>query len=175
VLLRGKSDAKAVAAIEKQIGAVWLDYQSVQGRSIEKTSGGKTGGASTLSLDVLRQEDLDPNTILLEYTLSEPRSYLWIVSVDAIRGFELPGRARIEQASRSLWEALKSGADEPALTQAALHLSRLVLAPAKDAIANKRLLVVADGALHYVPFAALADPGSSAYRPLVLDPELAYE
>ncbi|NJS16285.1 MAG: hypothetical protein HC787_03670 [Nostocaceae cyanobacterium CSU_2_110] len=32
-----------------------------------------------------------------------------------------------------------------------------MLAPVKDKLAKKRLVVVADGALQYIPFAALAD------------------
>src|SRR5262249_48227251 len=39
----------------------------------------------------------------------------------------------------------------------------------------KRLVIVPDGALQYVPFAALADPASSGYRPLITAHELVNE
>jgi len=50
-------------------------------------------------------------------------------------------------------------------------LSRLILLPAKDQLTRKRLVVVADGALQYVPFAALT-VSTGPYRPLVFDHEL---
>ena len=39
---------------------------------------------------------------------------------------------------------------------------RMVLGPALPVIGAKRLLVVADGALQYVPFAALPEPAAAA-------------
>ena len=42
--------------------------------------------------------------------------------------------------------------------EAATGLSRTLLAPVKDLIGKKRLLIVSDGALHYLPFAALPEP-----------------
>ncbi|WP_258169856.1 CHAT domain-containing protein [Nostoc sp.] len=41
--------------------------------------------------------------------------------------------------------------------KAATELSQLILAPVKDKLSTKRLVIVADGALQYIPFAALAD------------------
>src|SRR5205085_4893797 len=38
---------------------------------------------------------------------------------------------------------------------AAASLSRMVLAPVADLLGNKRLMIVADDALHFVPFGAL--------------------
>jgi hypothetical protein len=37
------------------------------------------------------------------------------------------------------------------------HVSKLVLAPLAGSLGNKRLLIVADGALQYVPFHALPE------------------
>ena len=45
---------------------------------------------------------------------------------------------------------------------AARALSRIVLEPVRGQLANKRLLIVSDGALQYIPFAALPLPGSLA-------------
>jgi len=44
------------------------------------------------------------------------------------------------------------------------RLSRIILGPAAKALTAKRLLIVPDGALHYVPFAALPHPDRAGER-----------
>src|SRR6185295_1363571 len=48
----------------------------------------------------------------------------------------------------------------------------MILAPAIGELGKKRLVVVADGALQYVPFAGLSVASGSVYRPLIMDHEL---
>jgi hypothetical protein len=43
---------------------------------------------------------LDKSTLLLEYALGEPHSYLWVITSDAIRSCELAPRHHIEAAAR---------------------------------------------------------------------------
>jgi len=50
----------------------------------------------------------------------------------------------------------------------------MVLAPLAAKITKKRLLIVSDGALQYVPFAALPVPNSSKRVPLVIEHEIVY-
>jgi CHAT domain-containing protein/tetratricopeptide (TPR) repeat protein len=100
------------------------------------------------------QQLLDPDTLLLEYTLGDERSYLWLVSRDTVSGHELAGRAEIEEAARKLHRSL-SAAPPAAWEEQAALLSRLVLGPVADRLGKRRLAVVADGALQYIPFAAL--------------------
>ena len=47
-----------------------------------------------------RLKELDPDTMLLEYALGEDRSYVWAVTPDSIRCFQLPARVEIEAAAR---------------------------------------------------------------------------
>ena len=56
--------------------------------------------------------------------------------------------------------------------QAGGELSRMILAPAAAEFGRKRLIVVADGGLQYVPFAALSVATGGLYRPLMLDHEV---
>ena len=49
----------------------------------------------------------------------------------------------------------------------------MILAPVADKLGNKRLAIVADGALQSVPFAALSDPTlNSSYQPLIVNHEI---
>ena len=47
-----------------------------------------------------------------------------------------------------------------------------MLAPVIAQLGNKRLLIVSDGALQYVPFSALPRPGSSSFEPLAVTNEI---
>ncbi|HEX8118662.1 MAG TPA: CHAT domain-containing protein, partial [Pyrinomonadaceae bacterium] len=59
------------------------------------------------------------------------------------------------------------------------ELSRMTLAPAAAELKGRRLAIVPDGALQYIPFAMLASPegagrtaAAGGYRPLILDHEI---
>jgi CHAT domain-containing protein len=125
------------------------------------------------TLDVAEvQRLLDPDSILLEYSLGEERSYLWAITADEITSHELPKRAEIEAAARALHQSL--AANRQSQTPAAT-LSRMLLAPLAQRLRKPRLLVVADGALHYLPFAVLPVPGNNKQplpRPLIDEHEV---
>lgn len=103
---------------------------------------------------------LDDDTIVLRYALGEERSWLWRLTAAGTSAFELPPRQRLEDLARAAHEALsRRGAD--GLAAPVVELADLLLAPVTDALGGRRLLVIADGALHYLPFAALPVPGGS--------------
>jgi CHAT domain-containing protein/Tfp pilus assembly protein PilF len=131
-----------------------------------------------LSLEEIRSQVLDGQAVLLEYALGAKRSFLWAVTPDAIRSFELPGRDHIEPLARRYYELLtarnvqRPGESLPArkkrieaadaeAERAGRELSRMILAPVGSLLGERPLLIVADGALQYIPFAALPSPSSS--------------
>jgi CHAT domain-containing protein len=118
---------------------------------------------------------LDADTLLLEYALGEERSYLWAVSADGLASYELPKRALIEDVARRASKLLNARAvrlrgetvaarneriaqADAQLSDTAKQLSDWLLAPAAALFGNKRLLIVPDGALQYLPFAMLSEP-----------------
>src|SRR5207244_3869903 len=122
-----------------------------------------------LTLQEVQEQVLDSNTILLEYALGEERSYLWAVTKTSLITRELPSRAVIEAAAKRVYGLLTArqpGPDRtsfggPRLADAdarfateAAGISRMVLEPVASSLGAKRLLIVSDGALQYVPFAA---------------------
>jgi CHAT domain-containing protein len=89
------------------------------------------------------------------------------VTSTSVEAFELPGRAKIETLARQVYEGLRTlDAGDPELLAAKAaarrELSRMVLGPVADRLSDRRLAVVADGALQYVPFAALPSPDDPA-------------
>ncbi|HEV8145677.1 MAG TPA: CHAT domain-containing tetratricopeptide repeat protein [Bryobacteraceae bacterium] len=175
-LLRTKPTPEAKALIDRQIDDTWIEYQTVRSKLLATNPLALSAAESApIGLEAIRREVLDPDTILLEYSVGEPRSYLWVVSQSELKAFELPRRAQIDDTSRTFWNAVKTGGDAAAVERAARDLSHIVLEPAAGLVANKRLLIVADGALQYVPFAALPDPSQAAYRPLIAAHEILAE
>ncbi len=100
-----------------------------------------------------------PGEVILEYALGSERSYLWVIERDReLVAHELPPRVKIEGHARKLHSLLANSYAAGAASQAGIeaqHLRRMILDPVRDRIHGKRVMVVADGALHYVPFAYL--------------------
>ncbi|MEC4985734.1 MAG: CHAT domain-containing tetratricopeptide repeat protein, partial [Oscillatoria sp. PMC 1076.18] len=130
-----------------------------------------------LTLKEIQQQVLDDDTLLLQYSLSEFGSYLWAVTKDSITSYELPPQADIEAAAKEFYTQLES--PEIPESETAVKLSEMILAPVAAQLGNKRLLVVGDGALQSIPFAALpvTSPSSSplgglGYTPLLAQNEI---
>jgi CHAT domain-containing protein len=148
------------------------------------------------------QQLLDNDTLLLHYSLGETRSHLWVVARTGIVHHFLGGRAEIENATEQFRRALTAyepqrpgESDTQYLARwrradneyrrSGLELGRAVLGPVSAELGNKRLVVVADGVLHYIPFEALLVPGASTSgrsalglalpSPLLLRNEVVYE
>ncbi|HKQ74268.1 MAG TPA: CHAT domain-containing tetratricopeptide repeat protein [Blastocatellia bacterium] len=153
-----------------------------------------------VSLERIQRELLDDGTLLLEYSLGQERSYLFLVSSSSLQTYTLPPRAEIEARARRVYEllstrALSSLGETPEQRRAriaaadaelpgqAAELSRMILSPAAGQLGQKRLLVVAQGALQLVPFAVLPEPeagsrgewnteGKGVHRPAAQSPLL---
>ncbi|MFN7945548.1 MAG: CHAT domain-containing tetratricopeptide repeat protein [Blastocatellia bacterium] len=131
--------------------------------------------AQPLTPGEIQQQVLDDKTLLLEYALGAERSWLFAVTRTQLHSFPLPPRRVLEQAARDLYALMEAHARPPvfrSITEAqrwreaqqqqfdaiASQLGQMLLAPVRDWLPQKRLLIVPDGALHYVPFAALPEP-----------------
>ncbi len=123
-----------------------------------------------LTVKEIQKEVLDAGTLLLEYALGSERSYLWVVSPDSITTVVLPKRSDVEAAARRFHDGLIDSATTPPV-EAGKTLTRMLLGDVAKALGSKRLLIVADGALQYLPFSALPDPDGSG-KPLVVNHEV---
>ena len=135
-----------------------------------------------LTLSDVQQKVLDDQTVLLEYALQANGSYLWVASRSGVNLYKLPARPDLEklatdlrtqlipsklqrrivgidvvaaQPERGLGIASSAPEDAAAFVAAANALYKAAIEPAVGALGEKRLLVVADGALNYVPFEVL--------------------
>ena len=188
-----KGNQQEIETLNKEISALEDEHQQVQA-AIRQTSPQYAALTQPQPLGLKEiQQQLDQNTILLEYALGEERSYVWAVTQSSLKSYVLPKRAEIQQSAeqvygslraRSVFKSLETPAQRSAriaeadkdFQQAANELSRMILAPVAGELGNKRLVIVADGALQYVPFAALSVPSSSVTslpsKPLIVDHEV---
>jgi len=162
-LLKGQYTNKQLADIQKDIEAFLTQLDDVQ-KQIRVNSPSYAAltqpGAFTLKLPEIQDQVLDDNTLLLEYSLGKDRSYLWAVTKTGITSYELPSRADIEAAAQEFYKQLTSG--EEVNPEVAMKLSQMLLAPVANQLGQKRLLIVSDGALQSIPFAALPIPETTS-------------
>lgn len=179
----GRAQAEA-AEVERGIEQLRAEYEAVQGQLRQQTSHDSTLlRPEPLSLGEIQAELRDGNTLLLEYSLGEERSYLWAVTADSLNSYELPARATLEACAREVYGLLTSRQpvgekidaeyqsrveqSDRIYAEKALTLSRMLLGPITEQLGDKRLVVVAEGVLQYIPFDALPSPavGQEGERP----------
>jgi CHAT domain-containing protein len=154
--LLGRDDPQA-AALTAEIRDLQSEYQDVETaiRSASPRYAALTQPAP-LTVAEIRRQVLDPETLLLEYSLGEKTSWLWTVSMDQLHAFALPPRAAIEAQATKVYELSATHRPDSELTPEIRKLIDMVLAPATSVLGNRRLAIVADGALQRIPFALLA-------------------
>ncbi len=116
----------------------------------------------------------DDQTVLLEYCLGSEASYVWVVTRDSIKSYNLPSRELITDMVQKTYKLLASptNPDNPKeVIEAVQGLGRMILSPVAAELNKDRIIIVADGALHYIPFQVLPTP-QAPYEPLVSNYEI---
>jgi CHAT domain-containing protein/Tfp pilus assembly protein PilF len=176
---RAKSEYKytkeQAAALDKELDALIAEYDDV----LTKIRVSSPNAAHLIQPQVqgmaeIQRRLLDDDTLLLEFHLGQENSYLWAVSNTSLDGYTLPKREVVEKAARGLYNLMTT--PQPAAdgsvterrrrieeartlyTSQAAALSQMLLGKAAGLLGKKRLLVVADGVLQYLPFGALPAP-----------------
>jgi len=115
----------------------------------------------------------DDGTVLLEYSLGPEHSYVWVVTATSITSHELEPEAKIDSAAKTVYELLNvppASGDKTA--EAIEKLGAMIVDPVLAEIKNRRrLIIVADGALHFIPFQVLSAPWENN-EPLVTKYEI---
>lgn len=154
-------------AFTKQIDELLNEYQTIQAQIRQKSPKyAALTQPKPLTVKEIQTQVLDRDTVLLEYSLGKERSYLWLVTPTTVKSYELPKEAEIEKLARPGYQALVgTRAVKPvgiAREENLPKLSQILLGPVAKELGKKRLVIVADGVLQYLPFAALPVPGQSS-------------
>lgn len=163
---------EASAGLDREAFAV---SEKARARSLLE---GLNAQPQSLNLQQTQQQILTDETTLLEFALTDERSYAWVITRNSAAAFELASRKEIEASARRLYEIITAhqlvngetfGARtereeraEAAMPAEIAKLSKLLLGPLAGKLNTRRLLIVPDGALQYIPFQILLHPDSNA-------------
>jgi CHAT domain-containing protein len=173
-LRKDKLSASRAGQVAEDLSRLNQEYEQLHSVIFSKDiSGSARVPPRPLTAKEIQSVADDESTLLLEFSLGEERTFLWAISRGTVESYELPKRSIIETQVLELNRVIKTmtrrqtpiGCKEagPSLVKCdedfqsrAQILSRILLAPAAKRIASaKRIVIVPDGALNYVPFAAL--------------------
>lgn len=142
-----------------------------------------------ISLARVQRDLLDRDTVLLQYSLGDSRSFVWAIAKDGWTVSALPGRMEIEGLIRralQLLTARSTDSNPPGRESTAERIARaddewaslgrllsgVLLGPVASHLGYARIAVVGDGPLDHLPFSALPDPTSAHHAPLVTGHEI---
>ncbi len=186
---RTESEARE---LEKELRQLKNDYSEVEAQIRALSSSyAELTQPELPAISDLQAKLLDEQTVLLEFFLGKEKSYLWLLTHTSLAVYELPRRDELESAARNIYELITARQPRPQDDQQAYDtrisqadaaywptaesLSRSLLGQVASQIAGKRLLIVTDGALQYIPFEALPAPingNNNGPTPLVLEHEI---
>jgi len=173
-LLSKEYKREELAALDMEIAKLETEYKEVNETIQTKyASYGQITRPNGWDLRQIQEQVIaDNQTVLLEYSLGAEKSYVWAVTNTQMTSYELPAQAQITEAAQRVYQLLK---DKPAtgdtneLTNAVQLLGSMVLSPVAAELNKHRIIVVADGALNYIPFQILP---SADNDPLVISHEV---
>jgi len=169
--MSGKDSAE-LTDVADQIARLRSDYQTVQAQLREQNPRlFSFEQFAPVDLERIQKELQSSDTILLEYALGDDHSYLWAVTSNSSDSYILPARREIEDAAREFFKMItaRQGSDDQSekdyqaniaaadnrYSEKASNLSRMLLGPVIEKLGSRRIVVVTDGALQYIPFEAL--------------------
>ncbi|NNE71530.1 MAG: CHAT domain-containing protein [Rhodothermales bacterium] len=151
---RGESAAGVVAldSLEAAYDQIKRDIRASNPRY------GELQYPSPASLSEVQASLLDAGTVLLQYAVGDSSTTLLAVTTDEAEMYRLPGRDVIQDRVELFRFALtnQNQADASVYATGAFALYQLIVEPAAGLVGEAdRLIIIPDGALHYVPFEAL--------------------
>lgn len=184
--LKDSKDPSELAEVESRLAQFRSEYQQIQAKIRDQSPRALAlARYEPLTLQQI-QKELRPDDVLLEFSLGDERSLLWMVTPDSFQYFLLPDRKMIEELSTEVYKSvttrqqregqtdIQSQIDESdkVFQQKAPQLSQMLFGQIAPQLGNKRLLLVSEGKMQFVPFSALPVPGASLEAPLILDHEI---
>jgi CHAT domain-containing protein/tetratricopeptide (TPR) repeat protein len=195
ISLSADNDKKKPSDLESELEKLQIEFEEIENqiRTASPRYANLTAG-KPLSLAEVQSTVLDDQTALLEYSLGRNASYAWAVTKSQVSLYKLPARPIVDKLATDLRaqlipsklqrrimgidvmadsqrglgvSATPFAEDAAAFVVASSALYKGVVEPAATVLGEKRILIVADGALNYVPFEALVkSPATADYSSL---------
>ena len=127
------------------------------------------------SAGMVAMDALPPDVCAIVYWANDKQAYVWSVTRGSLQWKTIGSVRSIDTQVRSLLDDLGRRGSSIARNHLAAELSSTLLKPiSAQCLSSKRLYVVADAILHYVPFALLPDPTDSQGRPMIASRDVAF-
>lgn len=158
----------------QELRQLFINYEELQ-KQIKKDDSSTAALESTETYDLQAVKEIlqdDPNTVFMDYLLTDEKGYLWTIDGENIRSYELPSRTEIDKASREFNQVLTArqpldnetaaayqqryNEAENMMTAKACRLSRMLIPSEILQSDKKRLLIIPDKTLNYISFDALS-------------------
>ena len=169
-LLSQGGTEKETADVDQKLREVRAQSETLEARINSNARFNDLLRSKPLGYERIRTEITDSETSLLSYSLGSGKSFAWVVTKDGLNTYELSDKRTIEDAANQLLKLLKSPqkneSEQTQLQSAIDQVSSLVIDPLSAKLQTRRLIVVADGILQYVPFQILRT-SASAKEPMV--------
>lgn len=175
--LNGVKDPAEAAEVAERITKLTAEYREIQGElRAQNQTRPELAEFELKDVRQVQRELQAGDSLLLEYSLGNERSYLWATTGDSFQSYELPARKELEDQALELYNLLtarqQSGLDQASAEAAdkkyfekVAGLSQTLLGPVATQLGSKRLIVVREGALQLIPFDALIDPRNQDVDP----------
>ena len=129
----------------------------------------QTKGSDPVNLEQVQHAGLDKNSVILEYSLGDSSSVLWVITPNAYQMIQLPDRKTLEDQVETFRFALMNPEQDNLtfLQQAGYSLYKYLIGPAEPFLSRKsQVVILPDGILHYIPFEVLITKESEAGKEL---------
>jgi len=183
-----------INSIEKEISNIKLNIEDIElqiNRLYPQYS--RLTQAKFSTVTQIQKDIIDDKTLLLEYFLGKENSYCWAVTQNSFHVVKLPSEKILEPIIDNIIESLQARGEHDRFEfkderkkrievldkqyfLSTIELTKNILFPIKTLLNKESILVVCDGKLNYIPFAALpfpyAEMSSKNFTPLVLNSEI---
>ncbi len=153
------ASSNEVKRIEKELLLAEDDYTNLLNQMLlEKINISKVLSPKLFNLNYLQNRYLDPKTVLIEYSLGEDKSFIFFVSKNSFKIFELPSQSKIKNSIKAYLKVLTNPYQENYIIQKASKRLYLELFAPLDEIMPEdvtNLIIIPDGILYYLPFETL--------------------
>lgn len=199
LLVSRNSGPEALRSIDRQLAEASMRLKAARAESGEPGSDGRGLSMATASIGTIRSRLTSTGKAFLEFSLGTQRSYLWVITRAGTSVFLLPARDAIENLTRRYLDRIRPSSQTTKLDAglgpgqsssrqvsdaepAGAALSRTLLGAVWSIVHDQsQLVIVPDGILHYIPFAALPSPdcipnntANGPCDPLLLTHEISY-
>jgi CHAT domain-containing protein len=152
-VINGKANANVLQETSEGVHRLEADLDQIEAECQAQEPRLVLLSPSAVSISEIQTTILDEQSVLIQFYLSNPHSYAWVIKDSVFKMIQLPAESLLEREI----DVLRLDNDDWApAQQSALKALIKYFAPIMAEAGNKRWIVVPDGALYYFPFSLLS-------------------